>query len=87
MGFASDFMSWGWFGKNLLTLGDVFGLYGGIVADIAFLAWISFSPLSSCTSEEGDIEKVGFVSIDKVFLFAGEFWRNKVLLYGIRMDI
>lgn len=32
------------------------------------------------------LEQVGFIGIDEVFLFGGEFWRNKVLLYGIRMD-
>lgn len=61
-------------------------LYGGIVANVSFLARVGLSPLACCTIEERNIEEVCFIGIDEVFLFGGKFGWHKVLPDGIGVD-
>ena len=61
-------------------------LDGGVVAHVAFKAWVGVAPLLRGLAEEGDVEQVGFGGVGDGGLGGGDFGRDEVLFYRVGVD-
>lgn len=59
---------------------------GGVIANVAFIVGVGISPLAGCHAEQGHVEHIRLIGIDKRGLAGRNLGGNEIVLDGIRVD-